>query len=146
MGQSLNPLRTHEEVPDNVKAIISPVDYTPAPMESRPTDHVACEDCGEQFGWFCRSTNCDWCGRQLCTRCCPPRHLLKGNPGCTECTRKAFCIRREEMLEDHLEHVGMQPQHQHPTATAVPMASTATNGAADKVENGSITDKSTAIT
>ncbi|KAG5495017.1 hypothetical protein JKF63_02069 [Porcisia hertigi] len=110
MGQSLNPLRTHEEVPDDVKAVIPPIEYTPAPEEDRPHDRDLCEDCGEYFGWFCRSTNCDWCGRQLCTRCCPNAHLLQGNPGCRACTRKAFCIRREAMLKNHLESAGFPSQ------------------------------------
>ncbi|KPI87796.1 hypothetical protein ABL78_3095 [Leptomonas seymouri] len=132
MGQSLNPLRTHEEVPDDVKDTIIPVDYTPAPPESRPTDHDACEDCRELFGWFCYSTNCDWCGRQLCTRCCPSRHLLGGNPGCTGCTNKAFRIRREEMLNNHLEDVGMRPKHPHSPAMGVPVATSASHAAAQK--------------
>lgn len=125
MGQSLNPLRTHDDVPEDVKAAIPPIGYTPAPAESRPQDHERCGDCGEYFGWFCYSTNCDWCGRQLCTRCCPNRHLLNGNPGCTECMRKAFRIRREEMLEDHLENAGLPPQHQQGPAVGVPLTTAA---------------------
>ncbi|KAK7194750.1 hypothetical protein NESM_000395000 [Novymonas esmeraldas] len=112
MGQSLNPLRTHEEVPDAVKLAVLPVDYTPAAEENRPSDRELCEDCREYFGWFCWSTNCDWCGRQLCTRCCPDRHLLGGKPGCTACTRKAFQARRLSMLEDHLDNAGMPPPRQ----------------------------------
>ncbi|AIO01352.1 hypothetical protein LPMP_330590 [Leishmania panamensis] len=111
MGQSLNPLRTHDEVPDDIKAVIPPVEYPVAPAESRPHDRELCEDCREYFGWFCSSTNCDWCGRQLCTRCCPNRHLLGGHPGCKECTRKAFCIRREAMLEDHLKNARLPLQY-----------------------------------
>lgn len=144
MGQSLNPLRTHEEVPDDVKSSIAPIEYTPAPMESRPTDHAACEECGEQFGWFCYSTNCDWCGRQLCTRCCPERHLLKGNPGCTECTRKAFKIRREEMLEDHLGNAGMQLQQPRPMALGVPMTTDASGRTVHGAGKAAILEKSTA--
>lgn len=145
MGQSLNPLRTHEEVPEDVKSTITPIDYTAAPMESRPTDHAACEECGEQFGWFCYSTNCDWCGRQLCTRCCPERHLLKGNPGCTECTRKAFRIRREEMLEDHLGNVGLRPQQPQKTAMGVPMTANASGAAVPREENACIAEKATVL-
>ncbi|EPY28659.1 hypothetical protein STCU_04945 [Strigomonas culicis] len=107
MGQSLNPLRTHEEVPDDVKEAIPPVDYTPASEAMRHTDREQCEDCGAFFGWFCSSTNCDWCGKQLCHRCCPPRHLLHHNPGCQECTRRAFRMRREQMLSDHYKQVGL---------------------------------------
>jgi hypothetical protein len=145
MGQSLNPLRTHEDVPDDVKAAIAPIDYTPAPMECRPLDQIACEDCGEQFGWLCYSTNCDWCGRQLCTRCCPPRHLLKGNPGCTECTRKAFRIRREEMLEDHLENNGMRRQRPQLTAVGVPVAMEPETGAIQGDEKTCVTGRATAF-
>ncbi|GET91793.1 hypothetical protein, conserved [Leishmania tarentolae] len=110
MGQSFDLLRTHDEVPEEVKAAIPPIEYTPVPEESRPHNRELCEDCGEYFGWFCSSTNCDWCGRQLCTRCCPNHHLLKGNPGCKNCTRKAFCIRRQAMLEDHLRNAGLAVQ------------------------------------
>lgn len=147
MGQSLNPLRTHEEVPDDVKASIVPILYTPAPMESRPLDHIACDECGEQFGWFSYSTNCDWCGRQLCTRCCPDRHLLNGNPGCTECTRKAFRIRREEMLEDHLGSVGVRQQHRQQTAAGVPMTREGAGGvsAVPQEKKACILEKSTVL-
>ncbi|AYU82027.1 hypothetical protein conserved [Leishmania donovani] len=110
MGQSFDLLRTHDEVPDDVKAAIPPIKYTAAPEESRPHNRELCEDCGEYFGWFCWSTNCDWCGRQLCARCCPNHHLLGGNPGCKDCTRKAFRIRRQAMLEDHLQNAGLPLQ------------------------------------
>ncbi|KPA76753.1 hypothetical protein ABB37_07580 [Leptomonas pyrrhocoris] len=143
MGQSLNPLRTHDEVPDDVKATITPIDYTPAPPESRPTDHTACDECGEQYGWFCYSTNCDWCGRQLCTRCCPDQYLLKGNPGCKKCTRRAFCLRREEMLADHLEDAGMRLQHPRAAALGLPAATDAVCAVAPKDGNACRTNNAT---
>lgn len=107
MGQSLNPFATHEPVPDDVKEAVPPVDFTPCSPGSMQTGAEVCEDCGEAFGWFSYSTNCGWCGRQLCTRCCPERHLLKGCPGCQECTAKAYRIRRAAMLDEHYKAAGL---------------------------------------
>lgn len=106
MGQSLNPFATHDPVPEDVKKSIPPVDYTPCPLDQRQTDSEVCEDCGSSFGWFCASTNCDCCGRMLCTRCCPPRYLLHDNPACQACTQNAYRLRRTQMLQAHYAEAG----------------------------------------
>lgn len=108
MGQSLNPLATHDPVPEEVKQRIPPVDYTPCPLEQRQTDCEVCEDCGSGFGFFCASVHCDCCGRMLCTRCCPPRYLLRDNPACQACTQQAYRLRRAQMLQDHYATAGVK--------------------------------------
>ncbi|PBJ75775.1 hypothetical protein BCY84_10940 [Trypanosoma cruzi cruzi] len=103
MGQLLSFNATHEEVPEDVKEKVEPIEYTPASEENRPQGDRFCANCGEPyFYYFTPSTNCNWCGGQFCTRCCPNRHLLGGKPGCPECTRKAYLIKRKELLDDHL--------------------------------------------
>ncbi|KEG15295.1 hypothetical protein DQ04_00121270 [Trypanosoma grayi] len=103
MGALFSFNATHEEVPDEVKERVEPIEYTPAPESARPKDGRVCEGCGEPFFYYLTpSTNCNWCGRQLCTRCCPNRHLLGGMPGCPDCTRKAFLTKREQLLDAHL--------------------------------------------
>ncbi|KAH9578326.1 hypothetical protein LSM04_002407 [Trypanosoma melophagium] len=103
MGQLFSDTATHEPVPAEVQQRIEPITYTPAPLSERRQDDRVCEGCGEPYMWyFTPSTNCDWCGRQLCRRCCPNRYLLGGNPGCPDCTRKAFVMKRDAMLKEHL--------------------------------------------
>lgn len=110
MGLSLGLIRTHDPVPDHVKGSIAPVPYTPAPLERRETGLTQCKLCGERFGWFSYSTNCNWCGEQLCTHCCPNRYLLGNQPGCPTCTRKAYDMRRTAMLQDHYTKAGFGGQ------------------------------------
>ncbi|RNF00577.1 hypothetical protein TraAM80_07481 [Trypanosoma rangeli] len=103
MGLSFTFNATHEAVPEDVKDKVEPIDYMPAPEDERPQGDRVCANCGEPyFYYFTTSTNCNWCGRQFCTRCCPNRHLLGGKPGCPECTRKAYLMKRKELLNDHL--------------------------------------------
>lgn len=101
---------THRAVPDEVKESIKPIEYTPCPVGDRQEGATTCEDCSSPFGYFCRSTNCDWCGRQLCTRCCPNRYLLSGAPACAGCTKKAYCLRRSAMLQEHMRGRGVTGQ------------------------------------
>ncbi|CAD2217810.1 hypothetical protein ADEAN_000529300 [Angomonas deanei] len=117
MGQSLNPLKTHEDVPEDVRDQILPIDYTPVSDDMKESGKEMCEDCGNYYGWFVYSTNCNWCGRQLCTRCCPNRYLLKDKPGCGECTRKAYQMRRNQMLKEHYRQTGMNPKPTHAEAS-----------------------------
>ncbi|CBH16256.1 uncharacterized protein TEOVI_000134000 [Trypanosoma equiperdum] len=103
MGTIFSNVRTHEEVPPEVKDKVEPITYVPAPESARPRDGRFCSSCEEPFCfYFTPSTNCDWCGRQFCTHCCPERYLLRGNPCCPDCTKRAYTIKRSQLLKEHL--------------------------------------------
>nr|CCC94232.1 conserved hypothetical protein [Trypanosoma congolense IL3000] len=110
MGVLFSVIRTHEDVPTEVKDKVEPIMYTPAPEEYRQCGGRFCSSCGEPFCVFFTSrVNCDWCGREFCKQCCPNRYLLRGNPGCPECTKKAFITKRSQLLAEHLS-VMSRPQ------------------------------------
>lgn len=101
-------ITTHEQVPEEVKSSVAPIEFTPVTSEEMDTVTALCEDCGEYFGWWVPATNCSWCGVRRCQRCAPKRYLLGDRPGCRECTQTAFQLRRSQMLQSHYNRVGVQ--------------------------------------
>ncbi|KAG8345554.1 hypothetical protein TRVL_03613 [Trypanosoma vivax] len=102
MGILFSSIRTHEDVPQEVKDKVEPIVYTPASQSARGSDLRDCQGCGEPFfPFFTTRTNCDWCGGQFCTYCCPNRYLLRGNPACPSCTKRALRIKRSELLAEY---------------------------------------------
>lgn len=110
MGQQFSEFNaTHSEVPEDVRGKIAPIDFIACDPANYQTGQTFCTECETDFGWWRPSTNCVWCGVQLCTHCCPTRFLLRDQPGCPECTKEAFSLRRRMMLHDHYAKAGVKP-------------------------------------